>query len=84
MTKPLRQAMPTVAAWIDDLRAAFGKELIDLAIRAGIDGQQTFHARENGQQVGTPIAYDANKAVRLSDIIVGPMNQPAAKKARHG
>ena len=88
-SKPLRLAMPTVAGWIDDLRAAFGAELIDHAIRAGIDGQQTFHARENGREVGTPIAYDANKAVSLADCIIGPMNpanapQTEKKGTRHG
>ena len=53
MTKPLRQAMPTVTAWIDGLRAAFGAEMIDAAIRAGIDGQPTFYAAENGIEIGT-------------------------------
>lgn len=51
--KPMRQAMPTVTAWIDDLRAAFGAEMIDAAIRAGIDGQPTFYAAENGIEIGT-------------------------------
>lgn len=83
-TKPLRQQMPTVAAWIDDLRAAFGKELIDIAIRAGLDGQQTFYASEGGQQVGTPIPYAAEKAVSLAEIHLGPMNQPDLRKRRHG
>lgn len=40
--KPMRVAMPTVAAFIDDLREAFGAEMINAAIRAGMDGQQTF------------------------------------------
>lgn len=50
--KPLRHAMPTVAAWIDDLRAAFGAEGINAAIRNGVHGGTHFHARENGHQVG--------------------------------
>lgn len=50
----MRQAMPTVAGWIDNLRAAFGADMIDAAIRAGIAGQHTFHAREGGHEVGTP------------------------------
>lgn len=54
MTKPLRQTMPTVAAWIDAHRAAFGEADTNAAIKAGIDGQPTFWARENGQSVGTP------------------------------
>jgi HSP20 family molecular chaperone IbpA len=55
MTKPLRQTMPTVAGWIDELRAAFGPETINAAIKAGIDGQPTFYAKENGHSVGTPL-----------------------------
>ena len=89
MSKPLRQQMPAVAGWIDGLRAAFGAEIIDQAIRAGIDGQQTFHASENGIEVGTPIAYDARKAVSLADCLIGPMNPASApqnerKGPRHG
>lgn len=45
--------MPQVTAFIDDLRAAFGQPVVD-AIKAGMAGQQTFFAQENGQQVGTP------------------------------
>lgn len=48
----LRTEMPTVAGWIDDLRAAFGAEQINAAIRAGLDGQPTFWASENGREVG--------------------------------
>ena len=68
MTKPLRQAMPTVAGWIDGLRAAFGADEINAAIRAGIDGQPTFHARENGQEVGTPIPHDPARCVSVADL----------------
>lgn len=71
--KPLRQAMPTVAGWIDALRAAFGAEMIDAAIRAGIAGQHTFHAREGGHEVGTPIPYNQAAAVRLSDAGWAPL-----------
>ena len=60
MTKPLRQTMPTVAGWIDALRAAFGPDMINAAIRAGIDGQPTFHAKENGQSIGTPRPPEKN------------------------
>lgn len=72
----MRQAMPTVAGWIDNLRAAFGADMIDAAIRAGIAGQDTFHARENGHEVGTPIPYNPTKAVRLSDIGWAPPTHP--------
>ena len=83
MSKPLRQTMPTVAGWIDELREAFGPDQINAAIRAGLDGQPTFYARENGQEVGTRFVPDPAKTVRLADCIVGPMNLPA-KESRRG
>ncbi len=82
-SKPLRLAMPTVAGWIDELRATFGAEQINAAIRAGIDGQPTFHAREGGNEIGTPFVPDPAKTVSLADCIVGPMNLPA-KESRRG
>ena len=58
--KPLRQTMPTIAGWIDALRDALGQDMINAAIRAGIDGQPTFHAKENGQTIGTPRPTEKN------------------------
>lgn len=78
MTKPLRQAMPGVAAFIDSLREAFGDDQINPSIKAGMDGQPTFHAKENGHSVGTPLPYDANKAVSLTDVCIGPLNRASA------
>ena len=52
----LRTQMPLVTAWIDGLRDAFGREAIDGQIRAAVrDGLATFHAREGGHEVGTPL-----------------------------
>lgn len=54
----MREKMPKVAAWIDDLRAAFGAESIDQAIRQGLrDG--TFRASENGHTIGGKPGGDA-------------------------
>lgn len=72
--------MPNVAHWIDEMRAAFGPDVINAAIKAGMAGQPTFHATENGQHVGTVLPYNADKAVRMSDIQLGPMNATAASK----
>lgn len=53
--KPMRSAMPTVAAFIDAMRGAFGAETIDQAMRDAVrDGLPTFYAQENGQTIGTP------------------------------
>lgn len=53
MAKPLRVEMPLTAAFIDACREAFGALQIDSAIKAGIDGQPTFYACENGREIGT-------------------------------
>lgn len=81
MAKSLRAEMPIVTAFIDQMREAFGAECINQAIKAGIDGQPTFWASENGRQIGTPARYDENKAVKLSECLIGPMNAPAAQHA---
>ncbi len=49
----LRDEMPIVTAWIDDMRAAFGKAYIDSIIREGMQGKPSFFASENGHEVGT-------------------------------
>lgn len=49
----LRDEMPITAAWIDELREAFGAEMINAQIRLGMEGAQTFYAEENGHRVGT-------------------------------
>lgn len=51
--KPLRDRMPWVAAMIDAHRAEFGVEETHDAIRRGLQGAPTFHASENGEEVGT-------------------------------
>jgi len=81
MTKPLRHSMPETAAFIDAMRDAFGAEMINAAIKAGIDGQPTFWASENGQEIGTRAPYSAGKAIKLSDTLVGPMNATARDSA---
>lgn len=51
----MREQMPLCAAWIDELRSAFGTEYIDKIIRAGMRGAPVFYASENGHKVGTPV-----------------------------
>ena len=53
MSASLREQMPVVSQWIDDLREAFGKEIIDLQIRRGLKGEGVFYAKENGIEVGS-------------------------------
>lgn len=51
----LRDEMPLVTAFIDDLRSAFGAGEIDGAIRAGLKGRPFFWAREGEHELGTPL-----------------------------
>ena len=58
LSMALKDEMPQVAAWVADLRAVFCETPADLAsfnrqIKAGLEGQPTFWARENGREVGT-------------------------------
>jgi len=49
----MRDRMPATAAFIDDLREAFGAGQIDGAIRSGMKGRPHFWASENGNTIGT-------------------------------
>ena len=49
----MRDQMPEVAAFIDDLRSAFGEAQINGAIRSGLKGGPHFWAAENGHELGT-------------------------------
>lgn len=50
----MREAMPTVAGWIDELRRAFGADQVDPSIRAGMRGEPNrFWAMEGGHELGT-------------------------------
>jgi hypothetical protein len=52
--KSMREAMPVVAAFVDELRQVFGAETINCSIAAGMRGQPgKFWASEGGMEVGT-------------------------------
>lgn len=50
-----RTAMPGVAAFVDQLRKAFGADYINAIMQRGIRGEPVFHAKENGFEIGTPL-----------------------------
>lgn len=56
--------MPQTAEWIDGLRAAFGAEEIDAAIREGLKGQGGFYAAEGGHELGDRRLMDRTGVVR--------------------
>ncbi|MEX3555315.1 MAG: hypothetical protein VB131_01370 [Burkholderia gladioli] len=45
--------MPEIAAFVDSLSDAFGRDYIEDLIRRGQRGEPTFYAKENGIEVGT-------------------------------
>jgi len=49
----MRTEMPNVAAFVDELRAVFGVEMVNEQIRRGLKGEPTFYAKENGHELGT-------------------------------
>lgn len=51
----MREDMPTIAAWVDELRVAFGADEINAQIRKGLRGDPTFYASENGHKIGTRV-----------------------------
>lgn len=80
MSQNLRAEMPTVAAWIDELREAFGADQINPAIKAGMNGQPTFWAKENGLEVGAPHPNKKNATERSPDPL---LNHPCSGCADH-
>lgn len=66
--------MPTVAGFIDSLRDAFGADLINASLRAGMNGQQTFCAREGGHEIGTPFDPLGDRLVTLDQMHLGPLD----------
>lgn len=60
-----KHPMPEMAAFVAELRAAFG-DSVDEAVSRGKNGEPTFYARENGRTVGTPPA-DHHNAWKASE-----------------
>ena len=69
----MRDKMPLVATWFDDLRAAFGKEVIDSGIRLGIKNG-TFYATEKGHTVGVKQKW-AGTEVSGSNLVLESVNR---------
>lgn len=59
----MREAMPTVAAFVDEMRQAFGADQVDPSIRAGLRGEPNkLWAREAGHELGT--AFEEGRRVQ--------------------
>lgn len=79
-----RASMPTVAAWIDELRSAFGTDAIDGQIRAATrHGLPTFHAEEGGRRVGVPMPQaPEGKTVSAADMVIEKPKEEDGARAR--
>lgn len=74
--KPLRQTMPTVAAWIDELREAFGDQAVNPAIRNGAAGGSHFYAEENGHTLGCE-AMPGGHVVGVAQMVLASPDEDA-------
>jgi len=76
----MRDQMPVVAAFIDDLRAVFGRSEVNAVIREGLkpecEPRDRFFAREGGQQLGQP--WVPAREISAAQMVLGP--QPVSKK----
>lgn len=85
MSGAMRDKMPLCAAFIDDLREAFGRDEIDNAIRLGLHPdcppEKRFFASENGHVLGKP-APEPVRAVSGADMVIGPLPVIETKRGR--
>ncbi|HPC23651.1 MAG TPA: hypothetical protein PK920_14365 [Phycisphaerae bacterium] len=70
--RSLRSDMPLVTEFVDALREVFGRPAVDASIRAGLDGQPTFWASENGIEIGARLP---DTGLPVSQMVIGPLCQ---------
>jgi len=81
MSKPLRITMPATAAFIDACREAFGADEVNAQIKLGMQGAKTFHARENGIEVGTTMpGFDELPGITLDKMAIRPSEKKDKNK----
>jgi hypothetical protein len=64
--------MPGVAALVDELREALGREMVDAAIKSGMAGEGGFWAREDGVEIGSKPRINPAREFPLSAIDIKP------------
>lgn len=68
--------MPTVKRWADDLRAAFGADEIQAALKS-----QGYYASEGGRTVDTRVVK-FSEGIPVSQLVVGPQAGTLQKGGR--
>lgn len=75
--KSLRESMPLCAEFIDEMRAAFGADEVNAQIKLGMQGARTFHAVENGHEVGTQMqSFDDSPGITLDKMVIRDKSIP--------
>ena len=64
----LREDMPYTAGLIDQMRDAFGADVINPAIKGGLSGDGSYYAKENGIEIGSRPVEIAGRAVNGLDM----------------
>jgi hypothetical protein len=67
--KPMRDAMPNVAAFVDALKLQFGTEYIEQMMVRGLRAG-TFYAEENGHTVGQRLVENPDRIVAGEHVII--------------
>jgi len=74
--KNLRDDMPMTAAFIDNLREAFGVEMINDSIKGGMAGDGSFYAKENGLEIGSRPRDIPGAAINANDLASSFVRKP--------
>jgi hypothetical protein len=81
----LREEMPGTYAFIEACREAFGKESVNPQIKLGMQGAQTFHASENGIEVGTAATrFEDLKGLTLDRMAIKDKEDKLVQPSRRG
>jgi len=68
--------MPITAAFIDNMREAFGVAEINAAIKGGLAGEGSFYARENGIEIGSRPRDIPGTAINGHDLATSFVRKP--------
>jgi len=72
----MREKMPLTAMFVDEMRAAFGTEMVNRQIKRGLAGQETFFAEEAGHRVGTETPESKNYVLVSEMAFRAPQPEP--------
>lgn len=78
----MREAMPETAAFVDAMRTTFGEVCVNESIRNGMNGFPTFHACENGHEVGTKAAALGCELKIADMVLIKPEEDHDAKRRK--